>query len=81
MEVTMIELCSPVELEYKNKFDQNITRNCFDSCTQKVLLLRQYDQKAQRQLEKLYDKGEISPLAIIADSSSNGMVNAIYPSD
>lgn len=35
----MIELCSPVELEYKNKFDQNITRNCFDSCTQKVLLL------------------------------------------
>ena len=37
--------------------------------------------KAQRQLEKLYDEGEISPLAIIADSSSNGMVNAIYPSD
>ena len=29
----MIELCSPVELEYKNKFDQNITRNCFDSCS------------------------------------------------
>ena len=29
----------------------------------------------------IYDEGEISPLAIIADSSSNGMVNAIYPSD
>ena len=75
-------------MNYVLQWNWNIKINLIKTLHETVLIvvLKRfccYDSMIRRlrHLEKLYDEGEISPLAIIADSSSNGMVNAIYPSD